>query len=486
MVGRLWEAVGDDPSTPPAEIRVQGPEGFLPSVFDVTGFASAAVAVAALAIADLLALIEGRDARAVTVERRAASAAFLAESLFTPVGWERQAIWDPIAGDYRTADGWIRLHTNYRHHREAVERVLGLTGRGGGAVDRATVTAVVAGWPGDDLETAVARAGGCAAVQRDRIAWLASEPGAAGAAEPLVRLEPRPATGAGSPNWAQRRPGDSGGPRSGRSGGAGGEPGPRRPLAGLRVLDLTRVIAGPVATRWLAAYGADVVRIDPVGFAEVPALLPVMTAGKRRAALDLRAADGRAAFAALVADADVLVCGLRSDALDRLGFGPRELLAANPDLVVARLDAYGWSGPWATRRGFDSLVQMSCGITAAGAAAAGHDAPRPLPAQALDHGTGYLLAAAVLRAVHRLARTGEASLVTASLVGTANVLMSLPAPDGLAVPAPRFSPDDTEPVRTAWGDGRGVPVPGAIDGLAPDLAEPAGPLGSHAPVWLPR
>ena len=505
LVDRLWAAVGAEPSAPTGEFQISGPEGFLPSVFDVTGFASAAVAVAALATADLLSVVEDRGPRAVTVDRRAASAAFLTESLFTPAGWERPAVWDPIASDYRTADGWIRLHTNYRHHREAVLRALGLAGRadagasgggdpggaggaggGGDGADRAAVAAAVAGWPGDDLETAVVRAGGCAAVQRDRAAWLASPPGAASAAEPLVRVERRPAAGTGRPGWARLRADAASAVRPRRPDGPGGQHGPHRPLAGLRVLDLTRVIAGPVATRWLAAYGADVVRVDPVGFAEVPALLPVMTAGKRRAVLDLRAADGRAAFARLAATADVLVCGLRADALDRLGFGPEALLAANPDLIVARLDAYGWSGPWATRRGFDSLVQMSCGITAAGAAAAGQDAPRPLPAPALDHGTGYLLAAAVLRALSRLARTGQASSLAASLVGTANVLMSLPTPAGLAAPAPRFSPDDTQPVRTAWGDARGVPAPGTIDGMPADLPEPAGPLGTHPPVWLPR
>ena len=139
----------------------------------------------------------------------------------------------------------------------------------------------------------------------------------------------------------------------------------------MRVLDLTRVIAGPIGTRFLAAYGADVLRIDPPGFAEVPALLPETTAGKRTAALDLTAAAGRAAFESLVATADVLVSGLRADALARLGYDDAALAALNPALIVASLDAYGWNGPWRDRRGFDSLVQMSSGIAAAGAAATG-------------------------------------------------------------------------------------------------------------------
>lgn len=462
LVQRLWTAVNGGPSAP-VDVRFSGPEGFLPSVFDVTGFASATVAVATSAVAELLAAREGDTVRPVTVDRRAASAAFGSEALFTPTGWHLPALWDPIAGNYRSADGWIRLHTNYRYHREAVERVLGLTGRD--AADRADVTAAVAGWPGDELEAAVVRAGGCAAVQRDRAAWLGTEAGAASAAEPLLRIERRPTAGA---DWPP------------------GGPDPRGPLAGLRVLDLTRVIAGPVATGFLAAYGAAVLRVDPPSFAEVPALLPVTSAGKRCTALDLRAAADRAAFAELVAGADVLVCGLRPGALDRLGYPDEALRALNPDLITARLDAYGWSGPWVTRRGFDSLAQLSCGISAAGAAASGQDAPRPLPAQALDHGTGYLLAAAIVRAVQRLATEGETSSITGSLVGTANVLIGLPTPDGLTAPAPAFTPADTEPVETAWGPARSVPVPGTIDGVATHRPEIAGLLGRHAPSWTPR
>ena len=150
---------------------------------------------------------------------------------------------------------------------------------------------------------------------------------------------------------------------------------------------MTRVIAGPVCTKFLAAYGAQVLRLDPPGFAEVPALLPETTAGKRTAALDLRVEADRGIFENLVADADVLVTGLRADALAGLGYGDGTLTAINPALIVASLNAYGWDGPWRHRRGFDSLVQMSCGIAAAGSLAAGRDEPLPLPVQALDHAT---------------------------------------------------------------------------------------------------
>jgi hypothetical protein len=439
----------------------------LPSAFDVTGLATASVAAATLAAAEFLAARTGSTPGEVTVDSRAACAAFAAEGLFTPVGWSRPEIWDPIAGNYQAADGWIRLHTNYAYHRAVVTRILG-------AGERDGVQAAVRRWKAADLETAVVEAGGCAAVMRDRDAWLASPQGAATAGVSAVTVTERPAPA-----------GDNGGLTTGGGlpgGGWSAGGGAGRPFGGIRVLDLTRVIAGPVCTRFLAAYGAEVLRVDPPGFAEVPALLPETTAGKRAAALDLRAADDRAVFESLVRDADVLVTGLRADALARLGYGDDALTALNPALVHASLNAYGWDGPWRDRRGFDSLVQMSCGIAAAGAGAAGHDKPVPLPVQALDHGCGYLLAAAVGRALARRHADSVTARIRASLTGTANVLWSLPRP---AEQPPRPEPGDFTLIDapTAWGPARRAPVPGRIAGVGPCLAIEAGPLGRHQPAW---
>ena len=183
------------------------------------------------------------------------------------------------------------------------------------------------------------------------------------------------------------------------------------------------------------------------------------------------------AFVTLVGEADVVVHGLRPGAMEGLGLGPHELAAINPGLVTARLDAYGWDGPWATRRGFDSLVQMSTGIAAAGAAAAGVAQPRPLPAQALDHGTGYLLAAAVMRALAHRVRTGEPAHIRGSLLATAGALLRLPAPDGPGADPFVLEPTDTAPVATAWGPARVAPCPVAVDGYLPRWDIPPGPLG---------
>jgi hypothetical protein len=447
-----WGLMDD---TAASGVTFTGPVGLLPSVYDVTGFAAAAVGAAARAVALLVEEAAGGGPVPVTVDRRAASAAFLCERLFTPEGWVLPPVWDPLAGDYRTADGWIRLHTNYSYHRAAVERVLAP------AQTRDEVAAAVARWRRVDLESAVVAAGGPAAALTGAEAWKASSPGAAVTAAPAIRVTARPGAGVGRTGFD-----------------------PQRPLAGIRVLDLTRVIAGPVATRFLAAYGADVLRVDPPGFQEVPALLPEMTAGKRCAALNLREPADRAVFEQLVGQADVLVCGLRNGALDALGYSAEALYPLNPGLIDARLNAYGWSGPWAGRRGFDSLVQMSCGIAAAGAEAAGQDEPLPLPAQALDHGTGFLVAAAIVNALRRRMSTGESCSIAASLAGTATLLMHAAVPAGLTTAPVHWTNSDTHAVETAWGPGRSVPLPARIDGIPAELPVAAGPVGRHPASWL--
>jgi crotonobetainyl-CoA:carnitine CoA-transferase CaiB-like acyl-CoA transferase len=218
-----------------------------------------------------------------------------------------------------------------------------------------------------------------------------------------------------------------------------------------------------------------VLRVDPPGFPEVPALLPEVTPGKRCAALDLRDPLDRNQFLRLVGRAHVVVSGLRVGALPGLGLDLPTLRGVNPGLVTARLTAYGWSGPWAGRRGFDSLVQMSCGIAYLDA----DSAPSPLPVQALDHATGYLLAGSVCRALAEQLRTGRPADIRASLVATAAALSDRPPPADDA-PAETSWPDELfETAETDWGPVRRVRVPGAIAGVTPRWSVPAGPLGRH-------
>jgi crotonobetainyl-CoA:carnitine CoA-transferase CaiB-like acyl-CoA transferase len=261
-------------------------------------------------------------------------------------------------------------------------------------------------------------------------------------------------------------------------------PAPDRPLAGLRVLDLTRVLAGPVATRFLAGFGAEVLRIDPPGWDE-PGVIPEVTPGKRCARLDLKTANGRAALMALLSQADILVHGYRSDALEKLGLGAEARQAICPSLIDISLDAYGHSGPWATRRGFDSLVQFSSGIAAAGMAWRKAAAPASLPVQALDHATGYLLAAAAVRGVISRVSGAGPTRARLSLARTAKLLVDF-----------RSSATDAEFVgstdedfasfieHTDWGPGRRLLSSFSIDGAIMHWTLPARRLGSNKASWV--
>lgn len=425
---------------PAVAVAVVEPGSYLPARFDVDALAVGSFAAAGAGAADLIAARNGIDVPWVTVNARAAAASFVSERLFSPIGWELPGPWDPIAGDYAIGERWIRLHTNYESHRAAALSVLGC------ANQRSVVEAAVVSWDPVELEYAIVGAGGCAAVMHQPADWKSQEP--------LLRIDQRESRFKGS------------GPAS-------------MPFEGIRVLDLTRVIAGPVCTRFLAAYGAEVLRIDPPAFQEVAALVPETSAGKYCASLDLASPRGREVFSGLVAEADVLVCGLRPGALDRLGITSEDLAAINPELIVARLNAYGWEGPWRNRRGFDSLVQMSSGI----AAPPDGGRPDPLPAQALDHATGLILAAAIGRALARRERAEGVSEVRCSLAGTANLLLAHQTPAGAGAPPAEWTEADTEPVQTEWGPARRVPVPSLLACNAPHLAIPPGPLGRHEAEW---
>lgn len=442
-----WRAAAG--SGPGIELQWCG-EGALDSAYAVTDLASASVAAAGVALAEWVARTGGRAALPVRVDRRLASMWFSAS--LRPQGWTLPPVWDPVAGDYLAADGWVRLHTNASHHRAACLAVLGLPDVA--ATGREQVAGRVRGWTAAALEEAVVRAGGCAAEMRSEEAWRRHPQGRAVAEEPLVHLERTEAAPL---------------PLRLRSGGG--------PLAGIRVLDLTRVLAGPVATRFLAGCGADVLRIDPPGWDE--SVVPEVTLGKRCARIDLRDPPQRAVFERLLAQADILVHGFRPDALERLGLGAERRRALAPGLVDVALDAYGWTGPWAGRRGFDSLVQMSCGIADRGMRDAAAPRPRPLPVQALDHATGCFAAAAALRGLVLRNADGRGSRWRLSLARTAALLQDGTPGDpgaGLSEETEWDLAEDVE--NTGWGPARRLRPPVAVEGAPLRWDRPAGPLGT--------
>ncbi|OWT63696.1 CoA transferase [Candidimonas nitroreducens] len=442
----------DRPEAPHLEV---GGMGSLPSAFAVTELATAAVGVAAQALAQYMRLGFGRPP-AVRVDRRLAS--FWFASSLRPQGWSPPDARDAVTGDYACRDGWIRLHANMPPHRAAELAVLGA------APEHDAVARAVAGWDVQELEAAIVAAGGCAAMMRTREAWAAHPQGAAVAAEPLFQVIPGAGQAPGEPPAAAQATAD-------------------RPLAGLKVLDLTRVLAGPVSTRFLAGYGAQVLRLDASFWVE-PGMVPEVTLGKRCALLDLKDEAGRRQFAALLAQADVLVHGWRPDALERLGLGAERRQQIRPGLVDVCLDAYGWTGPWRGRRGFDSLVQMSNGFAHAGMLHYGRERPTPLPVQALDQATGYLMAAAVLRGLARRLEHGAGSMTRLSLARTAVLLNSQSAPSAAQDLEPETAADLAPAIeRTEWGSARRLRPPCEVEGAPMRWDLPASPLRSAPPLW---
>lgn len=347
----------------------------------------------------------------------------------------------PLSRFWRTADGWLRLHGNYPHHRAAAASVLG-------SDDVDAVATAAAGWRAVELESAVVAAGGAAAAVRTPEEWATSPQGRAGAGLPLLDL---------------RRTTD--GP-------------PRRPdVRGLRVLDLTRVIAGPVATRVLASHGADVLRVDGPRLPDQREGLLDTGVGKRHVVLDLADARDRATVEELLSAADVVVQGYRPGALDAFGMDPAALTQRHPHLVVVRLSAWGTRGPWAGRRGFDSLVQAATGIATVYGTP---EQPGVLPAQALDHATGYLAAATVLAALVRQRDEGGGWDGELSLAQTAHRLLAAPRDDSAPAPAPDPGP---------W-----LQTLDSTDGSVTVVAPPGSPAWTTAavlppgaaPEWLPR
>ncbi|MCJ1679016.1 CoA transferase [Streptomyces sp. APSN-46.1] len=447
---QAWSALGGAAELA-GRVRYGGASGLAEGPLPVRELARATVGVCALAAAELAAVRAGGgadDAAPPVVDEGAVATAFVSERHLRVEG-RAPVTFAPLSGFWRTADGWVRTHANYPHHARALVRALGLTESSPEALREA-----VAGRAAVEVQERVYGAGGLAVAVA----------GAYGEPQPLVEVRE-------FEGRSRRLP--------------GGVPGALRalPAAGVRVLDLTRVIAGPVATRTLGLLGADVLRIDPPGLPEADDAYADTGFGKRSALLDLAVAGDRAVFEGLLAEADVVVSGYRPGALERYGLGVEELMAARPGLVVAELCAWGWRGPWAGRRGFDSLVQAGYGVAAACGSGAGPGVPGVggvpgvLPAQALDHGTGYLAAAGVLRA---LAEGGGRGL-RYSLAGTASWLVREVPPVG--APVPGYS---AQPWLREVSSGYGVLRYAASPLPYGDWVRGPSRWGAARAAWLPR
>jgi crotonobetainyl-CoA:carnitine CoA-transferase CaiB-like acyl-CoA transferase len=452
----VWSLVNGEPAAL-ERVSLTGSGPGLPSSFSVGALAQSTIAASALAAAEMHRLRTGRDQK-VGVDLRAACAEFRSERHVKVPGADRR-LWDRVAGLYQTGDGrYVRLHTNFPHHRAGMLVMLGAE------YDRDSVAKALSKWKGEDFETAAAENGLVATMTRSPEEWCAHGQGQALAALPLLEID---------------KIGEAP-PRERKAAG--------RPLSDIKVLDLTRVIAGPVCGRALAAHGADVLAISSPTLPQFGDLVMDMGRGKRAAFVDLATPDGRETLAGLAHTADVFVQGFRPGAIAAHGFGPEAVAALSPGVVCVSLSAYGRSGPWAGRRGFDSLVQNANGLNHAEGAAAGNAGGRPkeLPCQALDHGAGFLMATGAMAALKRQAEEGGSWLVRVSLAQVGAWLLSMPRiPDGLAAHDPTIEDgaDLIESSQSGFGPMQALRHSAEMSLTPPRWELPSMPFGTHQPVW---
>ncbi|MHA7274376.1 CoA transferase [Arthrobacter sp. TMT4-20] len=473
FLNEMWGALGGEKSLT-GRVSFTG-EGSLPGAFAQTDLASAAFGVAATAVSELLEAA-GEAPSFTEVNRVTASGWFLlppGPSQLLNKDPRGPLDYSPFFTELPTADGrWLRLHP-MPSNRARIARALETP------EEIEPIAAIVRGRAADEIEQFLVDRDCIVAASRTPQEWFAHPAGASVNAEPLASV------------------------RDFQAGGSTWRPTPGRPLSGIKVLDLTRVVAGPTGTRFLAALGAEVLRIDAPGSeeSEMSGMGFDLTLGKRWAFLDLKTPAGIEQFKRLLADADVLVHGYRPGAID--GFvSEEERRTINPDLVEVAIRAYGWDGPWQMRRGFDTVVQFSVGLANATQTWAlqdpdkrvpirinSHDVdasrPRHTPVEGLDLSTGYQIAAAAIRGLTKRLLTGSGSRTRYSLARTAALLINAgPNPtDGSSIRLPLDGPWEERIYGSPLGPVRRMAFPLTIERV-PLFWESSGETaGSSSATW---
>jgi len=439
-----------------------GADPVLPTPFRIGTAGAATIAAAGLAAAQLWRTRTGRSQQ-VTVDLRQAAASLRSGHYMKLGDTTVSTARNTIMGVYPTKDGrWSYLHCNFPNHRAAALKVLGLTEENRDAVTRAVAT-----WNAADLEEAIIAANGAGGMARTHAEWAKHPHAAAVAALPLMEIT--------------------------RIGDSDPEPLPAgdRPLSGIRVLDLTRVLAGPTCARTLAEHGADVLKITGPHLPNLGYQEWDTGHGKLSAELDLRKSDDLDTLRGLVRGADVFSQGYRPGTLANRGLSPEELTALRPGLVYVSLCAFGHAGPWSSRRGFDTVVQTVSGITSRQAEIFPGKTPGPqfYPVSAIDYCTGYLLAFGAMVALERRAREGGSWLVRTSLAQIGKWIVDrgeVPAPELKDVPA-EFTPGELKDwstvSETPKGPLRHLKPAAQLSETPPYWARPSVPIGYHRPLW---
>jgi hypothetical protein len=374
----------------------------LPSSFKLGRLAQSNIAASALAAAQIHALRNDTTVPSVEVPLQHAVVEFKSERLYLLNGKPAPNPWGPIGGLHKTSDGFVRIHDSFPNHRDGSLKLLGLPL----TASRTEVSQHTAKWAAIDLETV--------STVDNRLATYALRsydqwdrlPQAMAISDFPIGLTPIAAGPKGLPAHLSS--------------------GNDKCLRGLRVVEMSRVIAAPLAGKTLAAHGADVLWVTSPNLPDLPTMDRDLGRGKRTIQLDIDEPSDLAQLKSLIATADVFIQGFRPEALASRGLSAEAVAKIRPGIVYANMSAFGPNGPWSGRRGFDSLVQTCSGMNVSEAEHYGAGEPaRPTPCQALDHAGGYLLATGIMGALCRRASEGGTWRVDVSLAGCMKYLRSL-------------------------------------------------------------
>lgn len=440
------------------DVTLLGADPVLASRFPIGEAAAATLAACGAGAAHVHAMRTGETQSVAADVRHAAASliSYLLQRTQALAGVRPGAAGIPLVSMYPTKDGrWVHLHGAFPRLADPTKSVLGIDTD----EDRGVIGAAVAKWDAIELEDALADVRTCGAMIRTPKEWRSHDQGVALEAKPRVELV-KVADSAPQPFAS----------------------GVARPLDGVRVLDLTRMLAGPACGRVLAEHGADVLAITAPDLHNPLAFVVDTGHGKRSAFLDLETSDDVERLRALVRDADVFVQGFRTGALARRGFSPEQLAEMRPGIVCVSINCYGHEGPFTERPGWEQLAQSVAGIAAQQGS---EDRPKLLPAAACDYTTGYLGALGTIAALARRANEGGSWHVRVSLARTAMWFDDLGAtcdPDAASGTGDRDTWMDTRD--TAYGSPVTFLRPVVQMSKTPARWElPTAPLGSHAPSW---
>jgi hypothetical protein len=468
-VDYIWKELGF-PSSALKSLNLTGEGLGLPSSFKIGHLAQASIGLSALLAAQIHAHRNSIPVPLVTVPLQHAVIEFKSERLYILDGKPKPSPWGPIGGLHKTSDGHVRLHDSFPNHRDGAKILLGCSDD----ADREEVGSKIAAWRSIDLESAAFDYNIVISALRKYSEWDVLPQARAISEFPILL----------------RKLGDSppGLPRGMQSLGAD------KCLRGLRVLELSRVIAAPLSGKTLAAHGADVLWVTSPNLPDLPAIDRDFGRGKRSIHVDLSSEEGREDISNLLEGAHVFVQGFRPGSVASRGLSPAELAKRfqSRGIICANMSAYGPNGPWSSKRGFDSIVQTCSGMNVSEAEHFGDGAAsRPTPCQALDHAGGYFLAAGIMAAVYKQATEGGSWEVDVSLAGVMKYLRSLGQFEGNTgfqtedYTSPKDVPEEyLETRKTGFGDMTAVRHSASIEGVNVGWDIMPMELGSEKKEWL--